>query len=161
PPPLIVASRTAFDAALLAAAVRAGADHESARVRDVTPTEAGFHIETTAGPLRAGKVIGADGANSLVRRRLLRPLRPGPLSIATGCFAHGVTSDEIVIEFVGDPPGYIWSFPRPDHLAIGICAPADTGVGADALRGRAFDWIRTTGVAAGARLQPYSWPIPS
>jgi hypothetical protein len=23
---------------------------------------------------------------------------------------------------VNDPAGYIWSFPRPDHLAIGICA---------------------------------------
>jgi hypothetical protein len=50
-------------------------------------------------------------------------------SIATGFFAHGVTSTEIVIAFVADPPGYIWSFPRPGHLAIGICAEAtaDTG----------------------------------
>ena len=32
-----------------------------------------------------------------------------------------------MIRFVSDPPGYIWSFPRTDHLAIGICAPADLG----------------------------------
>ena len=72
-------------------------------------------------------MIGADGANSLVRRRVAQPFRRDQLSIATGFFAHGVTSTEIVIEFVADPPGYIWSFPRPGHLAIGICAEADCG----------------------------------
>ena len=80
------------------------------------------------GPLRARFLIGADGANSLVRRRLARPFRRDELSIATGFFAHGVTSDEIVIEMIADPPGYIWSFPRPTHLAIGICAQADAGI---------------------------------
>jgi flavin-dependent dehydrogenase len=83
------------------------------------------------------------------------------LSIATGFFAHGVTSDEIVIELMTDPPGYIWSFPRPDHLAIGICAQADAGITADALRKRAAAWVDAAGIAPGAPLQPYSWPIPS
>ena len=31
---------------------------------------------------------------------------------------------QIVLEMVDDPSGYIWSFPRNDHLAIGICAQA-------------------------------------
>ena len=106
-------------------------------------------------------MIGADGANSLVRRRVARAFRRDQLSIATGFFAHGVTSREIVIEFVTDPPGYIWSFPRPDHLAIGICAQADAGVSADALRRRTAAWLEKTDLARGARLQPYSWPIPS
>ena len=38
------------------------------------------------------------------------------------------TSDEVVIELVADPAGYLWSFPRPDHLAIGMCAQADAGI---------------------------------
>jgi len=78
-----------------------------------------------------------------------------------GFFAHGATSDEILVEFVGRPPGYIWSFPRRDHLAIGICAQADAGASAADLRRIAADWIRQRGIATGARLQPYSWPIPS
>jgi flavin-dependent dehydrogenase len=110
---------------------------------------------------RASIVVGADGANSLVRRRVAAPFRRDQLSIATGFFAHGVTSAEIAIELTARPPGYIWSFPRPNHLAIGICAQADAGITAATLRARTASWIEATGIAAGAQLQPYSWPIPS
>jgi geranylgeranyl reductase family protein len=158
---LVVASRATFDAALLAAACHAGASLVSTRVTDVGVDRDGVWVSTAAGTVRARYLVGADGANSLVRRRLARPFRRDELSIATGFFAHGVTSDEIVIELLADPPGYIWSFPRPGHLAIGICAQADAGVTASRLRARAWDWIRQTGIAEGARLEPYSWPIPS
>jgi geranylgeranyl reductase family protein len=158
---LVVASRAAFDGALLSAAQDAGATLVRARVSDVGIDAGGVRLETTAGSFRAGFLIGADGTNSLVRRRLAQPFRRGELSIATGYFAHGVTNDEIAIEFTKDPPGYVWSFPRPTHLAIGICAQADAGVTAAALRERAAAWIRGTGIAAGAALEPYSWPIPS
>ena len=158
---LLVASRATFDAALLAAAERAGAVLDRSRVVNVTVDAGGARLETTNGRRRAGFVIGADGANSLVRRRVETAFRRDQLSIATGFFAHGVTSDEIVIELTSDPPGYIWSFPRPDHLAVGICAQADAGVTAEALRSRIAAWITATGIAGRGRLDPYSWPIPS
>ncbi len=149
------------DGALLAAAVRAGAVHERARAVDVSVGEDGVTITTTRSRYRADFVIGADGPNSLVRRRVTRMFRRDQLSIATGFFADGVTSDEIVIELVSDPPGYIWSFPRPDHLAIGICAPADSGIPAGSLRRTVAEWTERTGIARGATLRAYSWPIPS
>jgi geranylgeranyl reductase family protein len=158
---LVVASRAAFDAALLAAAERAGANLVRSRVTGIAVTAGGVRLETAAGARRADFVIGADGANSLVRRRVLTPFRRDQLSVATGFFAHGVTSREIVIELLSDPPGYIWSFPRPDHLAIGICGQAGAGVTAAALRAKAAAWITATGLAEGARLEPYAWPIPS
>jgi geranylgeranyl reductase family protein len=158
---LVVASRAAFDAALLAAAERAGAVLVAARVSDVSLDASGVVLETTRGRHRAAFLIGADGANSLVRRRLSRPFRRDQLSLATGFFARGTTSDEIVIEMMPDPPGYVWSFPRPDHLAVGICAQADAGAGVDALRARTLAWIRDARIAIGARLDPYAWPIPS
>jgi flavin-dependent dehydrogenase len=158
---LAVTSRAAFDAVLLTAAERAGAVVERARVTDVSVDAHGAQIETTAARRRAAFVIGADGANSLVRRRVAAAFRRDQLSIATGFFAHGVTSDEIVIELTVDPPGYIWSFPRPDHLAIGMCAQADAGITAAELRAHTARWIDATEIAAGARLEPYSWPIPS
>jgi len=158
---LIVTSRAAFDAALVDAAVRAGARFVRARVVDVTIDARSAALETTAGRFTADVVVGADGANSLVRRRVASPFRRDQLSIAAGFYAHGATSREIVIELTGDPPGYIWSFPRPDHLAIGICAQADAGIGAAALRARTRTWIDRAGVAPGAALAPYSWPIPS
>jgi geranylgeranyl reductase family protein len=158
---LVVASRADFDRRLLAAARDAGATLVEARVRDLTIADDGIVAETTRGAVRGAFVIGADGANSLVRRRVGPPFRRDQLSIATGYFAHGVTSDEIVIELVADPPGYIWSFPRPTHLAIGICAGAASGITAAALRDRASRWIEASRIAIGARLEPYSWPIPS
>jgi geranylgeranyl reductase family protein len=159
--PLIVVRRTDFDAALVGAAERAGAVFAPARVTNVSLESDGVRLDTAGGRCRARFVIGADGANSLVRRRLSRPFRRAELSVATGYFAHGVTSDEIVVELVGDPPGYIWSFPRPTHLAIGVCAQADARVTTTALRQQITAWMKATGVAAGAALEAYAWPIPS
>jgi geranylgeranyl reductase family protein len=160
-PALVVASRATFDAALLRSACQAGATLVTTRVTDVTLEPGGPRIHTADGSYRARFLIGADGASSVVRRRLARAFNRDDLSIATGYFAHGVTSDEILIELFPDPPGYIWSFPRPTHLAIGICAQADAGLTAMALRERAATWIRGTRIGDGARLEPYSWPIPS
>jgi geranylgeranyl diphosphate/geranylgeranyl-bacteriochlorophyllide a reductase len=158
---LVVASREAFDAALLASAVRAGATLHPSRATDVQVDRTGARVLTSGGDYRARHVVGADGANSLVRRRVSQPFRRSQLSIATGYFARGATSGEIVIELTPNPPGYVWSFPRPNHLAIGICAQADAGAGVDALRAQCAAWIARSGVAPGAALQPYSWPIPS
>jgi len=158
---LVVASRAAFDAALVNAAARAGARLVRARVTAVTIDAHGVTLDTGSDRFTADVVVGADGANSLLRRRVAAPFRRDQLSIATGFFAHGATSDEIVIELTGDPPGYIWSFPRPDHLAIGICAQADAGITAAQLRARTAGWIDRTGIASRAALEPYSWPIPS
>ena len=159
---LSVASRAAFDAALLDAARRAGASVVAERVIEIHVDASGIALRTARGVHHARFLIGADGANGLVRRRLARAFRRDQLSIATGFYATGVTSDEIVVDFVADPPGYVWSFPRPDHLAIGICAQADGGFTSGELRGRTLEWISRTQVARGhTRLEPYSWPIPS
>jgi len=158
---LVVVSREGFDRRLLDAACAAGATLKQARVMDLTIERAGVRLQTADGPIHADFVIGADGANSLVRRRVAAAFRRDQLSIATGFFAHGTTSDEIAIELAADPPGYIWSFPRPDHLAVGICAPADGGTSSARLRETTRAWIRSTNIAPGARLEPYAWPIPS
>jgi len=157
---LDVASRSDFDSALFSAATAAGARAVSTRVVDVTRDGSSFVIRTTSGSLRASRLIGADGANSLVRRKLARPFARADLSIATGYFVHGATSDEIVLELLVDPPGYIWSFPRPTHLAVGICTQADQGTTASALRARTREWLHSMKLDNGA-LAAYSWPIPS
>lgn len=157
---LVVASRSAADAAMFDAATQAGATVVRARVVDVE-RDTRMRLTTSDGQrIDADVIVGADGANSLVRRRMSRAFSREDLSIATGFYAHGTTSDEIVLELVDDPPGYIWSFPRPDHLAIGICAQAtDTSVGV--LRHALTRWIAQTGLAGDARLEVYSWPIPA
>ena len=158
---LIVASRREFDARLLAAACRSGVTLLPSRLVAAQRDRNRWRVETADGRTLTSRVlVGADGANSFVRRQVAQPFCRNQLSIATGFFAHGVTTDEIVIEFTSTPPGYIWSFPRPDHLAIGVCAPADEAT-AEALRTEVAGWIERTDVARGARLGRYSWPIPS
>lgn len=159
---LAVVSRRAFDGALYARAQDAGAQALTTRALDLRRADGQWELLTAdRRTLRAPWIIGADGANGLLRRRVAQPFSRAQLSIATGYFAHGVTSDDIVIEMTADPPGYIWSFPRPDHLAIGICAQADAGVTVRGLRDQLDRWLARSGIARGARLEPYSWPIPS
>jgi geranylgeranyl reductase family protein len=159
--PLVVASRAAFDTRLLEAAQAAGADLLPARVTAVSTDTRGVRVDTTRGARQAAFVIGADGANSLVRRSVAFSFNRDQLSVATGYFAHGVSSREVVVEIADDPPGYFWSFPRPTHLAVGICAQADAGVSVAGLRAKTAAWIRGAHLADDASLQAYSWPIPS
>jgi len=151
---LIVAGRTEFDSFLLDAATRAGASWVRRRVADVRATPTGFEIDTRDDVYRADFLVGADGANSLVRRKFARPFRIDQLSIATGFFVHGATNRRIDIELTGSPPGYLWSFPRPSHLAIGICAQGDAGARVSELRHKVARWIERAGIGGLTRIEP-------
>jgi geranylgeranyl reductase family protein len=158
-PLLAVMSRRDFDGALLAAAIDAGAHVIPARARKINREPGGWILDAGAERVIADWVLGADGANSFVRRTVGTPFARADLSIATGFYAHGRTSSTIAIAFEDEPPGYLWSFPRPDHLAVGACAQADQASSA-ALLSIVTAWLASN-VAPGADLERYSWPIPS
>ncbi len=158
-PQLIVASRRDFDAALLAATVRAGARLIPSRVTDVSRERNSWRVVTRDGAIAAEWLLGADGPNSLVRRRVSQPFARADLSIASGFFVHGQSTREIAIAFEDDPAGYLWSFPRPDHLSVGACAQADE-TSARALLSLTTRWIARA-VSGPFELERYSWPIPS
>jgi len=158
--PLVVISRLAFDSALVDEAREAGADLIPERAVDVHADGGSVWVATRRRRWRGRYLIGADGVNSLVRRRLHRTFPASHWSLATGDFAAGASSREIVVRFVRAPPGYIWSFPRIDHLAIGICAPADRA-GAPVLRQHLDRWLATQDLARRHVMTRYSWPIPS
>jgi geranylgeranyl reductase family protein len=158
---LVVLSRAVFDHALVDAALAAGARLIREKVIDLRRRDLGFVVRTRRGEHRTDHLIGADGANSLVRKTLARPFSRAELSVAAGFFVHGTTSTAISIKTMREQPGYLWSFPRPDHLAIGVCARAMHRVSSTELRVQARRWIAQHRLDQGATLTPYAWPIPS
>ncbi len=116
--PVAVASRRALDAWLLRRATEAGARHVAERVASVS---AGKVRTTTGRAERFDVVVGADGATSLVRRTFLGPLPRERLVMAVGFFARGTSP--MRVRFTPPLAGYLWLFPRPDHVGVGICAP--------------------------------------
>lgn len=158
--PLVVVRRREFDEQLRNAAVAAGAVSVNARATAIEGTVDRWTIATREGAIHARWLLGADGATSLVRRRAVGAFVRRDLSIATGYYVHGVSSSEIAIAFEHRPAGYLWSFPRIDHLAVGVCAQADEATPAALLR-LAEDWIAQHVGAPRDSLERYSWPIPS
>jgi len=115
--PVVVSSRLELDAWLLRRAVAAGARHVAERVTDVAENG------VTAGGIihPCDVVVGADGAGSLVRRTFLAATPPARLTMAAGWFSPGTAP--MVVRFTPGLAGYLWLFPRPDHVGVGICAP--------------------------------------
>jgi flavin-dependent dehydrogenase len=157
---LRVFDREGFDAALRQAAIDAGAIPIDARVTALD-RNAGWNLRTDGGRrLQAPWLVGADGAGGLVRKKVWRPFGRGQLSIAAGSYVDGIDLSEIVIGFVDDPQGYLWSFPRPGHLAVGTCAQADVTT-PSRMHEVTDRWLDAYPQAAGLPRRRYAWPIPS
>jgi geranylgeranyl reductase family protein len=158
---LLIVGRSLFDRALLEAAVNAGARHRHEKVVDVSSRGRCMYVRTELGEDRFDQLLGADGANSIVRKKLARPFTRAQLSIAAGYYVIGPTASDIAVMTTRRQPGYLWSFPRPGHLAVGICAPATHRTTSGDLRRQSAEWIEQHGLDRHSRLVPYAWPIPS
>lgn len=159
-PALLVASRRTFDGALLQAAVDAGALFVPERVVDLAIDAAGVLLVTRRGRWRVPVVLGADGVTSLVRRRVVGPFARGQLSLAAGVYALGMSAREVIIRFLPNWQGYCWSFPRPDHLALGACAPARAATSAGLVT-LVVQGMHASGLPSGRAVKEYAWPIPT
>ena len=116
--PVAVGSRRRVDEWLLRRATEAGARHVPERVVAV----AARSVRTATGAeWRGDLVAGAEGANGIVRRTFVGPLPASRLAIAAGWYARG--GSDMVVRFTPGLAGYLWLFPRPDHVGVGICAP--------------------------------------
>jgi geranylgeranyl reductase family protein len=158
---LIVVSRAVFDRALTDAAVASGARLIPEKAIDVSGHRGRMFVRTQRGTHDVDFVLGADGANSIVRKKLARPFGRAELSVAAGFFVHGATASSIALKTMCEQPGYLWSFPRPDHLAVGVCAAATHRATSGKLRAQTAAWIAQHGLDNATRQTPYAWPIPS
>lgn len=117
--PVAIVARREFDAWLLRRALAAGAQHLAERV---TSVDAKGRLQTGSGREESfDLVVGADGASSLVRRTFLGLLSKQRLHMAVGWFAPGTVP--MTVRFLPGLEGYLWLFPRRDHVAVGIFAP--------------------------------------
>lgn len=117
--PVGIVSRADFDAWLLRRAVEAGARHINDRI---TRVDAAGRVKSLGGVEETfDLVVGADGANSLVRRTFLSATPKERRWMACGWFARG--DSEMVVRFLEGVEGYLWLFPRAGHVGVGIGAP--------------------------------------
>lgn len=116
--PVAVCARRDLDAWLLRRAVAAGAVHRPERV---TMVDAAGLLRCSDSEHQFDVIVGADGAGSLVRRTFLSPVPPERLMMAAGWFARGTST--MKVQFTPGLEGYLWLFPRLDHVGVGICAP--------------------------------------
>ena len=117
--PIVIYSRTVLNGLLLDRAQAAGCQIHHSRVQGVDTTGDKPMYSVDGQWCRADFLVVAAGA----RNQFLpgtRPLSRDELEMTQGYFVPQ-TSEEIIIKFLSDFEGYIWSFPRADHLSFGIC----------------------------------------
>ena len=101
--------RRVFDARLVEAAVRQGAELHRHTVRRVH--DDGDRVRLDDAYL-ARVVIGADGAGSVVRRALGHPANPnGHVAIAIRGYAPAAGREQVIVSTRARWPAYAWSFP--------------------------------------------------
>jgi geranylgeranyl reductase family protein len=72
-------------------------------------------------------LVGADGANSAIAKKLAGPLPPAEMEVAFGYRAPlpEVGGAATVVAFLPKWVGYAWAFPRVDHVSFGIATTQD------------------------------------
>ncbi|RKX90948.1 MAG: hypothetical protein DRP84_12355 [Spirochaetes bacterium] len=112
-------SRLHLDKFLLEKAIENGARLIEKRVIDFEKKKHGWILKTKKSFKRTKIIVGADGANSLVRKKLIGPIEIENLGMTYGVFAKGV-EEETIIKYIKGIEGYAWIFPREDHSSIGV-----------------------------------------
>src|SRR5574340_498786 len=118
--------RDKFDALLAARAIGAGAElRDGQPVTHVAVDDAGATVTTSGGKLRAAFVVGADGANGIVRRAVgLPPHRRMGVAIEAEMAAPAAALEQwrhtLHLDFGAVPWGYGWIFPKAEHLSVGV-----------------------------------------
>src|SRR2546425_8570807 len=158
--PLAVLSRHELGKYLLDAAAHAGVSILRSRVNHIEPVAGGWHLSSRDTPVQSDFLIGADGATSLVRRTVATALQPEDLAVTLGFFILGNVLPQMKIYFVPGFEGYIWSFPRPNHVSYGLITRSEPGWTPRAKMLLSNFIIADLGVDVLEQAEFYSAPVP-
>jgi flavin-dependent dehydrogenase len=118
--PIVIYSRKVLNGLLLQRAADAGCQTICSRVTSVDTK--GSQVRLTAGGEERASdfVVLAGGARNQLLPETIA-LGKQDLEVTLGYFVP-VKQDIIKVKFLRQFEGYLWSFPRADHLSVGICA---------------------------------------
>lgn len=122
-------TRAEFDTLLAREAEAAGAVfRDGTRFLGFAPEAGRIRVSTSAGPVTARYVIGADGVGSAVRKATFGPghVRSVPsierlLRVPPAVLEH--FHNNALFDLGGMDRGYGWVFPKRDHLNVGLYSP--------------------------------------
>ena len=117
--PIVIYSRTVLNGLLLERAEAAGCRVVRSRVSQLDTSGERARLLAGESPVDADFIVVAAGArNSLLPET--RPLARNDLEMTLGYFVPA-QAEGICVKFLHHFEGYLWSFPRCDHLSVGIC----------------------------------------
>jgi flavin-dependent dehydrogenase len=160
--PVAIFSRLTLNGLLLERARQAGkaarADIRQERVTRITGSAGNWTLSTPQSEYMASHLIMAAGARNPFRAQFISPISPSDLMVTAGYFIPGHSS-LMQLQFLNEITGYIWVFPRTDHVSAGIAAKMGEATTA-ALRRTLENWLEQNGFRlAGSTF--YSHILPS
>lgn len=156
--PIAIFSRQVLNGLMLERARAAGAELLHDRVIAVARADGNWRLTTRTGESTARYLVLAAGARNPFRSQFASPFNREDLMATAGYYIRG-SSPRMVIKFFPELAGYIWIFPRFDHLSAGICGRMD-GCSTSELRRNLEDFLRSERYDfAGARF--YSHVLPA
>ena len=118
--PIVIYARKVLNQLLLDRAIAAGCTAVCSRVTNVDTNGARVRLTASGEERWSDFIVLAAGA----RNQLLpetTALGSKDLEVTLGYFVP-TEEDIIKVKFLKEFEGYLWSFPRADHLSVGICA---------------------------------------
>jgi flavin-dependent dehydrogenase len=156
--PIVIYARKVLNGLLLDRAVAAGCTTVCSRVTNVNTDEAQVRLIAGGEEHRSDFVVLAAGA----RNQLLpetTALGALDLEMTLGYFVP-TEEDIIKVKFLKEFEGYLWSFPRADHLSVGICAKMGQNP-TQQLRRHLDEFVREENICMeGARFYSHVLPSP-
>ncbi len=156
--PIVIYSRAVLNGLLLQKAAAAGCELVRSRVTRAGTASTRVRV-TAGGAIREFDfaVIAAGARNALLPET--QRLERGDLEMTVGYFIPR-EAERICIKFLHKFEGYLWSFPRNDHLSVGICGRMARHTSEELSR-LLRDFVQEQGLSAeGGRFYSHILPSP-